>query len=238
MESASVARQLASRLSQDRAITALCLLGSVARGDATPGSDIDILAITTEERRPTELLVQAGETGSDARMSLMVRSEELFDRLAGDGALFVLHTRLEGKILFDRARWLQECLATTADVPPNPGATIAWAEGELDRYRDLRRFNGIFLFALARIYSASRALAIALTVREGSPYFARNTAFDAVRDWYPQVSGEVDRLRALAPFHARADGKQVRLPFDHHGATYATAQALADAGRLSELARS
>ena len=232
MAPSALARGLATTFSKDSAVTSVCLLGSVARGDDTAASDVDLLVVSREERRPTNLLESAGPLGSDPRISLIVRSEELFEHLSLTGALFVLHVRLEGQTLFDRDRWLTDCLQATREVRPDPEATFSWAEGELGRYRDLRRFNGIFLFALARIYSVARALAIAESVRHGRPRFGRDGAFELVQTVHPAIRGEVERLRGLGPFHARAEGKLVTLPFDYHGATSQVGQALRDADQL------
>jgi predicted nucleotidyltransferase len=71
---------------------AVMLFGSVARGDARDGSDVDVLAIAPRSR-----MVSA--TG---HVSLTVYTEQHLRALARKGSLFVCHLRAEGKILKDR----------------------------------------------------------------------------------------------------------------------------------------
>jgi hypothetical protein len=184
--------------------------------------------IATGDARPSRFYKRLGT--NDDTLSLMVQSPERFAEATELGTLFALHVR---RVLFDRGQWLARQLAATSDVVPNPGWTLEWAEREIQRYKDLARFNGIFLHALARLYSIARAVVIALTVEAGKPEFGKDQAFQAVSKRFPQVRAEVERVAALRPFHERADGgRDVRLPFDHHGATGAVQQAVIDIERL------
>lgn len=67
------------------------LYGSVARGDAKDGSDIDILQLTQTPSSSYTI-------GS---ISVTVYTADHLRVLAHAGSLFVLHLRLEGKILYD-----------------------------------------------------------------------------------------------------------------------------------------
>ncbi len=78
----------------------LMLFGSVARGDASPHSDIDVLELAVRRRRPYKI----------GRLNISVYDEPTLARMAERGSLFVLHLHLEGKILRDPAVTLQSCL--------------------------------------------------------------------------------------------------------------------------------
>lgn len=224
-----VARRLASRTTT----ISVCLLGSVARGDATRWSDLDLLLINRDGRRPTRLLTKVAAEAEGPPVSVMVRSALHFARSAEGGTLFALHIRNEARILFDRDAWLANLLSATADVPVDTGWTLAWAERELSLYEHLERFNGIFLHALARLFSLGRAVAIALTALSGKPEFGKDRPFTSLIQRLPVHAPELERLLELRAFHERANGAVgVALPFDHHGAEDAVLQAVADVRRL------
>lgn len=169
---------------------------------------------------------------SDPAASLLSQSRESFARLTDVGALLALHVRSEGRILFDREHWLEEQLAATRNVEPDPGWTLDWASHELTRLTDLDRFNGVFLFALARLFTLARAVAIAMTVREGVPEFAKDRPFAVSASHHPDQSQELLRLSALRPFHERASGKEVNLPFEHLGAVHEVQTGIDDLRRV------
>jgi len=82
------------------ASTPLMLFGSFARGDASEHSDIDVLELSERRRRPYK----------SGRINVSVYDKPTLSRMAERGSLFVLHLRLEGKILRDRVHALQHCL--------------------------------------------------------------------------------------------------------------------------------
>jgi hypothetical protein len=80
---------------------AAMLYGSVARGDAREGSDVDVLALT---RRP----VPPRQVG---QLSVTSYTPGQLSSLARAGSLFVLHLRLEGRPLHDPESALARALA-------------------------------------------------------------------------------------------------------------------------------
>lgn len=229
----AVAKDIGRALANRPTTTSVCLLGSVARGDATHWSDLDLLLINRDGRRPTRLLTELAAEASGLPVSVMVRSALHFKRSAEGGTLFALHIRTEARILFDRNAWLANLLTATADVPVDTGWTLAWAERELALYEHLDRFNGIFLHALARLFSLGRAVAIALTALNGKAEFGKDRPFTTLMERYPVHAPELGRLLELRAFHERANGANgVVLPFDHHDAEDAVLQAVSDVRRL------
>lgn len=78
----------------------LMLFGSFARGDESPTSDVDILELSERRRRPYR----------SGRISVSVYDKPTLTRMAECGSLFVLHLRLEGKVLRDESGVLAKCL--------------------------------------------------------------------------------------------------------------------------------
>jgi len=92
-------QRLAQRFAADAAVAAAYLYGSRARGDARPGSDVDLAVILDAKRSPAErwrrrlalLEAAAAELGSDA-IDLVILEEApapLAHRVIRDGRLLV-----------------------------------------------------------------------------------------------------------------------------------------------------
>lgn len=82
-------------------ITPIMLFGSVARGDASAASDVDVLEISKRSAR----LYKVG------RVHVYPYAETHIRRMAATGSLFVLHLKREGKIVRDPDGILTECIA-------------------------------------------------------------------------------------------------------------------------------
>lgn len=200
-------------------VESVCLLGSHARGDAASGSDIDLLVVTEGDGVRASNLTGRLHDADPTSLSLMVQSRDRFEALARGGALFALHVRREGVVLYDRAAWLKKILRSTRYVKPDPRWTLDWARDQLWAYREPGRFNGIHLFAFSRLYSVGRAVGIAMTVADGAPLFGKDEVFDAVARRRPWLADDAHRISGLRPFRERAEGRPaVPLPFDYHSA--------------------
>lgn len=230
LASTQLARGYSDRLAKARHFDAVCLLGSVARGEAHPGSDVDLLLISLKPIRPSEVYEQLGKPD---RISLITHTRESFGRLCHARAVFAIHVRDEGKILFDHHGWLTHRLAALVGVEADPEATYRWASREVERYRDLARFNGIYHFALARLYSISRAVAIGVTVQGGEAQYGKDEPFAWVASHHPDLEDSVSRLSALRPFREIEAGyDQFEPPFDDRGADSEIKQAVRDLDSL------
>jgi predicted nucleotidyltransferase len=231
------AERASAELTRREEVLSICLLGSVARGEPTPTSDIDMLVITSQAVAPTDLLEELDDGGIRSRISLIVQSREVFRWLAEEGALFAHHVRTEGRVLFDRDGWLEHQLHVCRDVGVNPGLTLDWARRELQLYGELARFNGVFLYPLARLYTIGRAIAIALTAQDGKPEFSKDGPFELAGRRRPTLHHELRRLSALRPFREFIDGKAgVELPFDHRHAEERVVETLDDLETLLQAA--
>jgi predicted nucleotidyltransferase len=226
-------------LGRRRDIVAVALIGSAARGDDQPGSDLDFLVVTRGWVPPSALLgEEAYRTGRDA-VSLVVHTREHFARLTELGALFALHVRTEARLLLDRDGWLARQLDATRAVAANVVPTVDWAQQELRYVSQPDRFNGIYVFAFARIYSIARGLAIALTVLAGRPTFAKDEAFQVAIASYPHLTEALSELAELRGFHDRTSGRRsAAVPFNHRGATDRFRSAVRHADDVLQVTRS
>lgn len=221
-----LASEAAARLRQEPQIDAVCVLGSVARGESQPGSDIDLMLIAREPTRPSKLYPKLDGLGP---ISLIVHTRESFGRLSASRAIFAVHVRDEGKILFDRHEWLADQLGSLVGLDADTSLTYRWASKEVERYRDLAPFNGIYHFAFARLYSISRAVAIGITVEKGDPQYGKDEPFSWIATQFPTLTDSVLRLSALRAFREIEGGYDgVSPPFDDRGADTEMRQAVAD----------
>ncbi|MBS0549185.1 MAG: nucleotidyltransferase domain-containing protein [Proteobacteria bacterium] len=221
-----LANEATDRLVRRAEIEAACVLGSVARGEAHPGSDIDLMLVTREPTRPSTF--RSVLTGLEA-ISLVIHTRESFRRLSDERTIFAMHIRDEGKVLFDRNDWLSQHLDSLAGQTADPSPTYRWASREVERYRDLARFNGIYHFAFARLYSVSRAVAIGITVEKGDPRYGKDEPFSWIATRYPALTDPAQRLSALRAFREIEGGyDQLSPPFDDRGADVEMRQAVAD----------
>src|SRR5215203_6506078 len=115
-----LASEATARLSQRGQIDAVCVLGSVARGESHQGSDVDLLLIADEPLRPSKLYPELAELEA---ISLIIHTRESFRTLSASRAVFAIHVRDEGKILFDRHSWLTEQLESLDGQRANAALT-------------------------------------------------------------------------------------------------------------------
>jgi hypothetical protein len=192
-------------------VEGVLLFGSVARGDAEATSDIDLMVVSRSPL-PGQTLRSAlgGEAGA-----LVCHTWESFRQARRDDWSFFVHLREEGRRLHDPHGRLAEELRAVRR--PRPDALRSALERERDllgRYDDLERFAGRYHFALARAFTAGRYVCMLDNTAAGTCAFSREEAFDLYARRYPGVKGDVERVRALWPFLARAQGRTATpLPF-------------------------
>jgi hypothetical protein len=211
-------RQLAERaacaLRDAPDILSICLLGSVARGDARPDSDIDLLIVAEHQMRRDDLLARIPLTAHDPRLSFITYSTERMRTEAASGSLFLHHVRLEGVILHDREGTLRQGLDVAAARPPNVPAEIERQLKRLRLYREPERLNGEHLFALAHFYAIGKAIAIARCVALDQPVFVKSEALRTVAHHHPEFADDVAAIIELEPFYdLTRDCPRAPLPF-------------------------
>jgi hypothetical protein len=156
------------------------LYGSYARGDATEGSDIDLLAVTN------------GRPGSwqEGHLSLTAYAAGHLQTLAQRGSLFVLHLCHEGRVICDPDGTLGVLLSSYR--PPAEEGRLASelsiaATGLLAASAKERAAHGPAMRALA--YYIVRSLAYDAGARHGSANFSLRVALSEI--------GRLDLLEVL-----------------------------------------
>jgi predicted nucleotidyltransferase len=231
-------RDLADRIAQALAVEndvrAVCLVGSVARGDQRSDSDLDLVVIATTRLRGSELMARLPEDLHDGRVSVLPFSVERWLEEAADGSLFVHHVRLEGAVLLDRDGVLRRGFDLVAARRPNVQHELRRQISRLRLYRDPERLNGQHLFALAHLYAIGKSVAIARCAELGEMTFVKQDAFRCLAERRPGLADEVDAVARLRPFydltHERAPES---LPFPHQGADQEIFEATRSIERLA-----
>jgi predicted nucleotidyltransferase len=157
-----------------REVEGLLIYGSQARGDAVPGSDLDVLALVPAPRPSTY--------SGDVNISYYTRKQ----LSTGIGTLFGAHLRRDAKIVLDRYGYLSRTVEDMGDVDTDRLLSRAWDMCELftSLERDLPKYLlGLLREARYLLRSCLYAQAIAdgdpcfsvreLAVRLGDPYLAR-----------------------------------------------------------------
>lgn len=229
---AGVTAELVSEFPQ---ITGVCLFGSVARGDAGPESDLDLLVVGDDPQLTPSLIrrrLHLQETGP--RVSIVYHTDVTLQRYLKTGSRFLLHLQLEGDVLYDSSGLLRELQGRPLLQAP----VRAEVEGQLKRlslYDDAARYNGNFLFPLSHIYAIGKAIVMAILCENEIYEFNRDRAFDEFGVRFPDSRDDIETLRQLSPFYTLVSkGIQQGLPFSHHDCKTEVAKAVAAVRRIAE----
>ena len=92
------------RLAQARPeVQRVILFGSLARGDAVPGSDVDLLVVVSTSDRPfLDRSSQYRPTGIPIGVDVFAYTEEELNSMLEEGSAFVKDAVTEGTVLFER----------------------------------------------------------------------------------------------------------------------------------------
>jgi predicted nucleotidyltransferase len=236
LPSAVIAADAAEALAAIPNVIGLCVVGSVARGDDRPDSDIDILVVVRERQTNNELLAALPQQLRSPRLSLICKSREALARLAREGSLFLAHARIEGRVVYDPEGLLEAAFEMSARTPLDTSRELRSRMASLRHYRHLDRFGGNFLFALAHLYGLGKGAAIARSAQTGTPTFVKSDALDALANGHPELQEDVEVVQRLRPFYDLTRGHPVAtLPFPYINAVRETRQAVEAVRHLAEM---
>ena len=211
------AQQIADALAEGvPAVEAVCLFGSVARGDDDEWSDIDLLVVGTDARvTRRDLVATLPPRLRDTRLSLLYYTADDFDRLRQHD-LFVEHFRREGVVLYDRTGRLTDVLADIHTAGTTLTAELERELEKLESYDDLSRFDQNLLFCLSHLYAIGKSVAILELAKDGVFEFNRERAFQALLGRRPEKAREIDAIVRLRPFYELVTRRKPGpLPFSH-----------------------
>jgi len=189
-------------------VEAILLFGSVARGDASDSSDVDLLVITHHRYRRS-LAPVAFVPG----ISPVFHTWESLATARREDWSFLVHLREEGEVLRRRNDRIERELDNIS--PPATPEVRASLEADLQylrRYDDLRRFGDSFKFPLSRLFTLAKRVCMQDNTSAGAIAFDRESAFATFADRHPSLQRDVDRIAELWPFAARTQGRRPQLP--------------------------
>lgn len=198
-------------------VDAIFLCGSVARGDAGPWSDIDLVVIgSNPDLVPADFAKFS--RSSPTHISVVYYTTPDFHALLREGILFLTHLQREGICLFDRDG-IRQALADMS-IPSEKIAEQINAQTErLTVYLDPRRFNNNFLFCLSHLYSIGKGIVMLGLANRGLLEFNREAAFDRFAKLNPDLAPEIQKVAELRPFYRLVAGREPEpLPFPYTSA--------------------
>jgi predicted nucleotidyltransferase len=215
-----------------------CLFGSVARGTASPRSDLDLIfvgvdsSLTRAELRdllPPEL--------GDLRLSLAYHTPETLDEYLRRWSRFAAHLRMEGEVLFDRRGELQTLISR--ELPVVTGEELRVQCSHLRNYRYPERFGNQFLFPLETLYRVGRCVAFVLLAERGELVYNAVEAFSRLALQHPERSEDIHAVRRVKPFYdlVTRRGEITSLPFEPVDCRVEVELARDAVGRLVGLSR-
>ena len=231
----AAATAIAGRLARKfPSIEGVCIYGSVARGEATEWSDMDLLVIGSNPRLSPARLRAALPGAERERVSIIFYPTSVFRRHHEDRALFIAHIRHEARILFDPQHILRKLLAQPFQPRVDVEAGLKAHLARLTPYEDVRRFGGNFLFCFAHLYAIGKGVVMLGLADAGALEFDRERAFRRFLKLHPRSRKDIDTIRALRPFYNLVTSRRPEpLPFSYHGAEGYARKAVAAIRRLA-----
>lgn len=189
------------------------LYGSIARGDSTERSDVDVLVIGG--RPPDWLSLRF----SGRRLSLSQYSWSEIRRMASYGSLFLQHLKLEGRPLDHSPASIFELPRLLGTLPPyaNVRRDLRAFQASLDDIRVESECPVSLPFELASLAALVRRIGILGTYVDGKPTFGRyQPVIDVVETWSlpPSIASE---FPTLYRYRLAAEDASVALPADPPG---------------------
>jgi predicted nucleotidyltransferase len=208
---------LAEELAGLAHVRAVCLLGSVARGDVGPGSDIDLLAVVDARSHVADVRQKATREVGRRRVQTKVLAEERLDEILAARSSFAVHVLREAVVVHDDGQCFEQIRAKySRDAPIR--ADPDRLRRRLELYDPLDWCQGHFLYCLSDCYSVGRAAAFALLGERRIFEFSGTRAFGLLAREFPDLEDAAQRLSGLRPFFVLAT-RDVReaLPYPHRG---------------------
>jgi predicted nucleotidyltransferase len=199
------------------AIEAVLLCGSVARGDANPWSDIDLVVTSSDPKLTVAELRKVILERN--HVSLIYYRTPSFETLYRRNPLFIAHLKKEGVVLFDPKGVLRRILDSPTVTKADVAEEIKMQRAKLAPYRHPERYNNNFLFCLSHLYSIGKGVIMLGLASRGILEFNRDAAFERFATLNPDLAEQVGKVARLRPFYRLVSGRKPEpLPFSYHHA--------------------
>jgi hypothetical protein len=179
------------------------VIGSVARGEAQPESDLDLLLLTHSTRLLSRFYARISRLRLPRPLSIITYSPEVFEDFWREGSLFVFHVLTEGRTLWDTGplRSLSRC---SFRLKRDFQEDIATQAARLDVFRDPRPFRGNYLNAYARLFPIYKNTVFFSLAQAGIPVFDKGVALDLFYCLHPSLAPLQSRLNTLQAYYREA----------------------------------
>jgi hypothetical protein len=180
--------------------------------------DRDILVITKEQLKTSELKKESPESPFRERLSFSAYTSSYFSIMFKKGALFVHHILAEAKIIYDDGFF--EYLKSTPFhySVDDCKSELRIVKSLVNLYEDPTCFNELYGSAYSRLSVLFGRVTILGVALRDKPIFDKRKALIAFVRLYPEIKEDVSHLKKLAPFVlAKKRNKEIKLPFSPVG---------------------
>jgi predicted nucleotidyltransferase len=200
-----LAAEIAADLGKVEGVDAVHLYGSVARGEASVGSDIDLLVIVAE-RGVSRVVIGECRSYDRLRVRANVQSWQQLKSQRLDWS-FLRHLTAEGRTLHGDPRQVREALSRQHPTDRDIRRQIAGHASFLERFDDLDIYAGRFFFSAAHLYRVAKSVVILGNARARLYEFDRGRAFLRFKRRHPRATDSVATVYRLEPYYLCADGR-------------------------------
>lgn len=233
------AESIAETLALSSGVRGTLVYGSVARGDATTDSDLDLIVVGDRpELSAREIRRLIPERLRSSKPSVSFYTLEEFDALLSAKASFADHLTSEGRVLFDRDGELRRLLKAHTGITFSVADELDFELRRLRHFENLSQFNGNFLFCLAHLYVIAKAVVMLVLTNEARAEYNKDRAFKALAVTHPELRDDIALLERLKPFYLRVTrGRPEPLPFPYRSADAHVKDAIRAIWRVAALAQ-
>jgi predicted nucleotidyltransferase len=205
---------------RSNAVEAVCVYGSVARGNATVDSDIDLLVVGDGAELSSRLVRTLAPTElRHLRPVLTFYTMDELEVLLSSRVSFAAHLATEGRILFDRYGALKRMFAAHSAKPLAVEEELEYQLRRLRSFEDTSQFNGNFMFCLAQLYVVGKAVIMLILAGEDRPEYDKDRAFKVMARTRPELRADLERVAELKPFYLQVTRRvEAAFPFSYRDA--------------------
>ncbi len=176
------------------------VIGSVARGDNVPTSDLDLLILTTSKARLTSYYSMPSVVKTTPPINIITYTPRDFKKFWDEGSLFVYHVLTEGMVAWDDGT-LARLLRRPFKLKRDFSADIAIQIERLKMFRDPRAFDGIFIYAFAELFKIYKNIVFFTLAEVGHPEFNKKKGVTRFYRLRPNLVHLRPLLASLEPYY-------------------------------------